>query len=363
MGIDSAYVEYLINTDKQKSVRLNLDSLNNYSAYLVFNNGLLSPGDSIRYRLVAVDTAIHPNIAYCPNQGYYTVKVEDISGPQDEYQNDFNNLTDDFLMTGFSITTPPGFSNGGLHTKHPYESPDQDNQEINYIAQLKIPIILKKEDAYMSFDEIVLVEPGESGTKWGDDKFWDYVIIEGSKDKGKNWHYIQKGYDCRKHNEWLTRYNSSFISNNSVAVGSPELYKKSLVNLLENSYFSGGDTILIRFRLFSDPYAHGWGWAIDNLKIQGSVSSVWENSLDNSLIDIYPNPCNGTFCVKMNEKGKKDIDVYSAIGSLIYTRHNIFSNQIQVFLEKHKPGIYIIIVRSSGNRRVIGVKKIIITDR
>ena len=34
-----------------------------------------------------------------------------------------------------------------------------------------------------------------------------------------------------------------------------------------------GDTILVRFRLFSDPYANGWGWAIDNLRIQIPVSA------------------------------------------------------------------------------------------
>jgi hypothetical protein len=34
----------------------------------------------------------------------------------------------------------------------------------------------------MTFDEIVLVEPGESYADFGDTEFWDYVIVEGSND-------------------------------------------------------------------------------------------------------------------------------------------------------------------------------------
>ncbi len=39
----------------------------------------------------------------------------------------------------------------------------------------------------MSFDEIVLVEPGETGTSYGDEEFWDYIVIEGSKDDVNTW--------------------------------------------------------------------------------------------------------------------------------------------------------------------------------
>ena len=92
--------------------------------------------------------------------------------PVNFYSNDFNSLSDDFTGNGFSIDTPSGFSNGAIHSLHPYDTAGTDN-EINYIYQLNYPIIVSSADAGVRFDEIVLVEPGESGTVFGDTTFWD----------------------------------------------------------------------------------------------------------------------------------------------------------------------------------------------
>jgi hypothetical protein len=262
-------------------------------------------------------------MAYKPLEEYYVIRVEDIREPQAEYQNDFNSQSEDFLFTGFSITTPENFNSGGLHSVHPYESPDQDNQNIEYIAQLKIPIILKKDDAFMSFDDIALIEPGEPGTRWGDEEFWDYVVLEGSKDEGKTWKNIDTGYDCRKYPDWETRYTSAVEENNSTAIGTPDLYKPNLINLLGNTYFSGGDTILLRFRLFSDPYAHGWGWAIDNLKIQGTVSTVEDERFAQTEIKVYPNPVQDQLSIEINnlppQTGEYIISIHDVLGREIRT--------------------------------------------
>ena len=49
------------------------------------------------------------------------------------------------------------------------------------------------------------------------------------------------------------------------------------------------DTVLIRFRLFSDSFAVGWGWAIDNLRIQDSQVAV-EDFINEQDFSVYPNP-------------------------------------------------------------------------
>ncbi len=321
--IDSVYVEYFVNETSQTPLTMQHDSVDDYSTFMTFAEGTLNPGDSIRYRIVAVDSSENANVAFKPLEDYYVIRVEDIRQPQAEYQNDFNSQSDDFLFTGFSITTPENFNSGGLHTVHPYESPDQDNQNIEYVAQLKIPIILKNDDAFMSFDDIALIEPGEPGTKWGDEEFWDYVVLEGSKDEGKTWKNIDTGYDCRKYPDWETRYTSAVEENNSTAVGTPDLYKPNLINLLGNTYFSGGDTILLRFRLFSDPYAHGWGWAIDNLKIQGTVSTVEDERFAQTDIKVYPNPVRDQLSIEINnlppQTGEYIISIHDVLGREIRT--------------------------------------------
>ncbi|MEQ8241068.1 MAG: T9SS type A sorting domain-containing protein, partial [Cyclobacteriaceae bacterium] len=69
------------------------------------------------------------------------------------------------------------------------------------------------------------------------------------------------------------------------------------------SVFNPNDTILIRFRLYSDQIVNGWGWAIDNLQIQFEASdndndgfSVLEDCNDNDPLinpDATDIPDNG----------------------------------------------------------------------
>ena len=44
----------------------------------------------------------------------------------------------------------------------------------------------RADNATLSFDEIALVEPGDPGSVFGDPAFWDYVVVEGSRD-GVTW--------------------------------------------------------------------------------------------------------------------------------------------------------------------------------
>ena len=358
IGIDSVYIEYYINETGQEPVTLKYDSLNKYSGYLVFPEGTLQMGDSILYRIAAVDSSQNANMAYNPAGDYYKIIVDEIMDVQDAYQNDFDTESDDFLFTGFSITSPQGFSDTALHTFHPYESPDQENETIEYTAQLKIPIHLKDSCAYMSFDEIVLVEPGEAGTSYGDAEFWDYVIIEGSKDDGKNWSAIEPGYDSRRESFWLTRYNSSMRGQNSKAVGTPDLYQYHHIDLLQDDNFSGGDTILIRFRLFSDPYAHGWGWAVDNLKIQGDVAIGEKKIITPKDFHIYPNPTYGSFTITGTfHQPVKHLNfvITDLVGRQIYSRElvstgNYFNEQFNI--NDQPAGLYLVII-IADNQRIV----------
>ena len=303
-------------------------------------------------------------LAYCPDSVYYTIKVEEIRTPQNDYQNDFETANSDFLMTGFSILKAQGFDGNALNTNHPYESPDQEDQHLEYLAQLKIPIILKPDDSYLRFDEIVLIEPGVAGTSWGDDEFWDYVIIEGSKDDGKTWQNFEDGYDCHKYSTWLARYNSSISGGNSTAVGSPELYKSSMVNLLINANFNGGDTVLIRFRLYSDPFAHGWGWSIDNLEIQGTVSSVRNPFEQPGNLKVYPNPTKNTFIIEWQNL-PSSVHEFSVLVTDIMGRQILILDKTPYVngikktfdLSEYPTGLYLIEIKAGNYRKVIKLVK------
>jgi len=92
------------------------------------------------------------------------------------------------------------------------------------------------------------------------------------------------GYDSRGNVGWTNAYAN-------VQAGFPGLFRNKTIRMLSNGNFQSGDEVFIRFRLFSDPFAVGWGWAIDDLEIQNQ--SINTNTLDESYfssINIFPNP-------------------------------------------------------------------------
>ena len=143
----------------------------------------------------------------------------------------------------------------------------------------------------ITFRELVLVEPGAEGSVFGFSDFYDYVIIEASKDFGKNWFALADGYDSRYISSWETAYNSKTDGQNSTFTGNESMMKEHAFYPRIQDRISNGDSLLIRFRLFSDPYANGWGWVIDDLKINPIVDKVENIYLPE--LRIFPNPGNG----------------------------------------------------------------------
>ncbi len=315
-GISTAYVEYLINGVAQANLPLQYqpryddptDSL--YQATIRFATALKA-GDRVQYRIVARDNSKNKNQTISPATGYYELSIV---APQatvrTQYQNTFNNPTTaaaDFVGTGFSITQPASFTDAAIHSDHNYRNGSDQNYQSNYTYTLLAPIQIKAnpDSAIMRFNEIVLVEPGDAGSSFSSDSatfanssFYDYVIVEGSKDNGKTWLPFIDGYDSREQTDWLNTFNSKFAGvvpdRNSVAVGTPALYHRREIGLQTSANFRPNDQVLIRFRLFADQLTNGWGWSIDNLQIQvpppPPVLAVSEPVNPAGTFSVYPNP-------------------------------------------------------------------------
>jgi len=355
LGVDSVYVEYSINGIAQTPFLLRADSVDNrYSGYFNFIPDQLSDGDEISYKIIAVDASIAQNIRRDPIKNDFIFKVEKIKEPIGGYINDFNSTSNHFILTDFGIYTETNFENGALHSPHPYPSPDTDDEEFNFITLLKYPIILT-DDAIMTFDEIVLVEPGSAGTGYGDFEFWDYVVVEGSNDGGTNWLSLFNGYDSRSESVWLENYNKVTEDMNSTTLGQSEWFISREIDMTENGNFVAGDTILIRYRLFSDPFAHGWGWAIDNLRIQYPVSSP-APALSPGNIVAYPNPFNNAFMVRIEPKKEIEnltLDVYNMFGQKIksISKKNVLGTLTEeINISKEVSGMYLLLVRENGKQ-------------
>lgn len=123
--------------------------------------------------------------------------------------------------------------------------------------------------------------------------------------------------------------------------------------MLANNSFSEGDGVLIRFRLFADQLAHGWGWAIDNLQIQPSITGV-EEPVANDL-QIYPVPAREKLFLDMlnPRSAPVTVEIADAVGKAVFTQSlagNDGAIHLAIDLQSLKDGLYIL--RATSDRKV-----------
>jgi hypothetical protein len=357
LGIKSVYVEYLVSGGVMKQLPLVNTGKDIYSATLSLPKGSVKGGEKVSYRIVAVDVANQANTVKNPLSGYYYFNIEEIRAPGQSYVNNFNSINTDFIGNDFFQSTPAGFDSRALNSAHPYASPETDNMEYNYTTILRNPIILKQ-GGKMSYDEVVMVEPGDSGSHFGDDNFWDYVIIEASKDGGNSWHALSEGYDSGLQSSWLKAYNASTSNSNSTALPTKDLYVNHQIDLLANGAFSVGDTLIMRLRLFSDAYSNGWGWIIDNLKIQEGALSNVAPLLSSGEVIFYPNPASDRLTLDIQSQNKMGyivVKAYNASGKAVYNRQ--FAVQSKDFhqiidIGDFSKGLYLFTIEEDNGQRI-----------
>jgi hypothetical protein len=225
------------------------------------------------------------------------------------YSNDLNaGGTPPIVMDGFSLTTPGGFSDPAMHTAHNYAA------AASYSFTLMAPIMIAQIST-LTFDEIAIVEPGEPGSVFGDGDFWDYVIVEGSTD-GITWQAVADGWDARDDSAWLTAYNGG-------QPGADSMYVNRSIDL--HNTFSMGDVVLLRWRLFSDAFVTGWGWAVDNIAVTSSgPTGIDDTPPAVTLNRNYPNPFNPstTIAFHLPHSGATSLKVYDVRGRLVRTLIN-----------------------------------------
>ncbi|MCU0460678.1 MAG: T9SS type A sorting domain-containing protein [Bacteroidales bacterium] len=345
IGIDTVYLEYKLNEGPLNSLGLAHAGEDGYRSVLSTKTMPVTGGDSLSYRFIAIDKAASPNQKIFPSTGFYTVNFERINNVETSYATDFEFATGDFLTNGFEVTMPAGFNDFGLHTRHPYESPEETGDSIGYTAMLRTPVRFDESGMIISYYEVVLVEPGEEGSTFGSTWFYDYVIVEASRDFGKNWFALADGYDSRYLDQWEADYNSAISGNNSTFTGDESMLVKHTIFPKVSSHISAGDTMIVRFRLFSDPYANGWGWGIEDLYIGPRINSV--NEITITPASIYPNPGNGRFMIrKLDNIINKPLrySIFNTTGTLIVSNYTNGSIEANIDISGYPSGLYLIVL-------------------
>ena len=161
----------------------------------------------------------------------------------------------------------------------------------------------------------------------------------------------------------MRAYNDGVVGQNSQTDGTPNLFAPRTISMVESGHFKAGDIVFVRFRLFSDPFAFGWGWAIDNLRIQDDKVAVEDFITQDNFI-VSPNPV-GTSIVNIEANFKQavndlQIKLYDSLGRLLQSKrvkNATTSIQESLDISTYSVGIYLVTLQIDGatliSRKVI----------
>jgi hypothetical protein len=130
-------------------------------------------------------------------------------------------------------------------------------------------------------------------------------------------------------------------------MGTESMLKKHTFLYRPSDNISAGDTLLLRFRLFSDPFANGWGWVIEDLKISPLIDDVTE--MNNSPVKLYPNPGKGIIKISPEYQGDGiykplHYSIFNSAGICLVNTTTSGYSETLADISKFPAGMYIIIL-------------------
>ncbi len=259
------------------------------------------------------------------------VFVFQTNDPADGYATDFVDATPDFTGTDFNMVTTSSFTDEALHSPHPYPADDE------LVTYLRTPIVVSDTDDSFFYRDVAIIEPGQNGSVFPSFNFNDYVVVEASNN-GTTWTPLETGYDASLYEDWLTVYENN-------QDGSQGLLRSHLINLRD--HFDAGETILVRFRLFSNASNTGHGWVVDDLFIQEERPLAASDEFESQLT-VYPNPVvQGVASFQLQGQLDSSIRVFDLQGKQV--DEITITPQIPLWRPKDLPtGLYILRYQLDG---------------
>lgn len=313
-------------------------TLNNISpSELLVTIGNLTPG------LKTVKFVSYKNNAPFHSKTY-PVQLLNLLEIKDSHSTHFGNLSE-FHLTGFQYQKMPDATakeRSTLHSSHNYSN------NVNYTAILLHPIRVDDAIPSIEYEDIALVEPGLPDAPFGSPDFKDYVVVEATKN-GIDWIPLSDGYDARYNTNWLQAYTTA-------SKPTKTMFVQHQLNLTDK--FAASDSVLVRFRLYSNSSVTGWGWAINYIALQQAPTKTENPEFANNKIQVYPNPNTGLFSIKyeLTRPGKissKIIDVFGRILKAVPSEEKEPGAYEQMFdLSQERNGIYFVVVKTNEGEKV-----------
>lgn len=208
------------------------------------------------------------------------------------------------------------------------DSPNE-NYEYGDFSIIFAPVVIDPTKTTLVFDFIALIKKGLS----------DVGEVAVSNDFGKSWNMLI----------WVDEtYSDKFISGDLTNSEFEELG-------LDLSKWAG-DTLYVKFRLFSNPISFDKGFFVDNLRISSEPVSVQDpNNIYSSLsMSVFPNPTINNTNLKVNLpiSGNTRVSIHDSFGRTVNTLENSFqyAGQKEYFINTNNlaSGTYFISTSLNG---------------
>jgi hypothetical protein len=255
----------------------------------------------------------------------YIVYAGSVFSTISENFDDTNNVTPHYTENGWSITNEVSYSAPNCLASSP-----NAKYQINTNYELYFPpLVITPENQSLIFEHICLVHNTDVAQ----------VSVT------NNWGKTFKGL------AWYDVNSSSGFVRNDVANSQ---WAKAAVDLRPFI----GDTIMLRFSLFSGPALTDEGWFIDNINFDNTVGVDENPPIVNNLIYVYPNPSSDYINVNftLSKASSVSIEVYDLLGNKLksmdlgYLEQN--NNAAQIDIKDLPTGNYFLNLNSNGKQLI-----------
>ncbi|RBW55300.1 glycosyl hydrolase [Tenacibaculum sp. E3R01] len=187
------------------------------------------------------------------------------------------------------------------------------------------------------------------------EKDWDYMNVEYTTDNGKNWKILGTASDANWYNSSATTdsTNGSKLPGKQWTGAGTESNTLGGTNATAHQYsydlsaFSTENSFIIRFVFKADDNTNGEGAVIDDLVIEGTLSSGDVTLLNN--ISISPNPSESIFNLKWKSEGETmNVGVFDITGKQVFSKKNIKDSNHRLDMSNYSSGIYLLKMQMNG---------------
>ncbi len=346
-------------TSPQSKFMLNVTFPVSYDSAQVYINsskiGTLKTLSATSYKIaisgVSAGSVTVKVIAYngsAPTQSApYTQTHLALNAYQVKYYNLFNSSSDitgvnssSSSSTSFAVSTLTS-PNTSLQSNHNYDL------NATLTAYLLQPIIVTSANPTLYYKDVaIVVNDG------------DYVTLEGSKD-GLTWKTLKANYNSSANTNWAAAVSAGSAGTDALQVSE---------NVAITPTFTVGDTLLFRFKLYSNTVGNAWGWSIDDLYIQQAPTGVESLYASQNELNfgVYPNPVSSKTNTRIFFELTDDAPVQLAIidftGKLI-SNINLGTKQKganeEVLNLNLEQGVYFVKINTAEGS---SVKRLLVTD-